>query len=95
MIWVSVILMVVGVLGLVLKRDYLGIVSGLYVFLLGAVTSIVISSMESGYLNNSHPMTLFITLVGAIQILIILGFALRLYYLSTKVDITKLRKLRG
>ena len=89
------LLLALGLVCLMVRRTLIGALVGIQLLVLGASMNFVMSGIATDARQNGHIFALLIVLAGVAALSAGYAIAVRMFYLSEKVEMDELRTLRG
>lgn len=94
MIIVSSVLGSLGLVCIIARRTFLGLMIGFQLLSLGAVVFFLFAGIVSGSRQDGQIVALFLVLGSVAQLVIGYAIAIRQFYLRNKTDVEELRVLK-
>jgi NADH:ubiquinone oxidoreductase subunit K len=88
---------IVGAMGLICmihRRTFLGMIIGVQLLILGGTMMFVLSGIQSGARIQGHVVGLFVVFGGVAQLVAGYALAIRLFYLKSRIQMDELRSLK-
>lgn len=94
MIYVAAILGGMGLVCMLYRRTFLGILIGMQLLGLGASVIFILAGVSSGAVTQAHLFGLFIALGGIAQLVVGYALSVRFFYMKKRVEMEELRTLK-
>ena len=94
MTWVPLLISGLGLIGLLSKRTFLGVLISFYLLILGAISLFVVCGVTSASATKGHVFGFFVLIAGATQLVVGFAMLIRLFYQRRIIEMENLRTLR-
>ena len=95
MLILAIMLGGLGLMALLVKRTFIGVLVGVHLLFLSVTVAFALSGLGSGEFTRGYVFALFAAVLGICHLILGWALALRLYYLGGTSRMASLRNLRG